>query len=150
MVGSADLLVLTLDADAAAAVLAFEAEVEPRLHPHSGDLAHIADWASKLVGAVARVGGLLHLAARLRDGWALPVNEATITDAIAIGRYLTDHALATFDLMGGVDPTLDDASYLLAWIERNRVKSFTRRELFTALPRGRSPRSTPSTRPWSC
>jgi len=137
MVGSADLLVLTLDADAAAAVLAFEAEVEPRLHPHSGDLAHIADWASKLVGAVARVGGLLHLAARLRDGWALPVNEATITDAIAIGRYLTDHALATFDLMGGVDPTLDDARYLLAWIERNRVKSFTRRELFTALPRGR-------------
>jgi replicative DNA helicase len=137
MVGSGDLLVLTLDTDAAAAVLAFEAEIEPRLHPHHGDLAHIADWASKLVGAVARIAGLLHLAARLRDGWALPVNQATITDAIAIGRYLTDHALATFDLMGGADPTLDDARYLLAWIERTGAKAFTRRELFTALPRGR-------------
>ena len=137
MVGSGDLLVLTLDADAAAALLAFEAEVEPRLHPHSGDLAHIADWASKLVGAVARIAGLLHLAARLRDGWALPVNEATIADAITIGRYLIAHALATFDLMGGADPTLDDGRYVLAWIERTGVKSFTRRELFTALPRGR-------------
>jgi replicative DNA helicase len=66
-----------------------------------------------------------------------PVNQATITDAITIGRYLTDHALATFDLMGGADPTLDDARYLLAWIERTGAKAFTRRELFTALPRGR-------------
>jgi hypothetical protein len=137
MVGSGDLLVLTLDADAAAAVLAFEAEVEPRLHPHHGDVGHIADWASKLVGAVARIAGLLHLAARLRDGWALPVDQATITDAIGIGRYLIAHALAVFDLMGGADPTLDDARYLLAWIERSGVETFTRRELFTALPRGR-------------
>jgi replicative DNA helicase len=137
MVGSGDQLVLTLDADAAAALLAFEAEIEPRLHPHHGDLAHIADRASKLVGAVARIAGLLHLAARLRDCWGLPVNEATITDAITIGRYLTDHALAVFDLMGGADPTLDDGRYLLAWIERTEAKTFTRRELLTALPRGR-------------
>jgi replicative DNA helicase len=137
LVGSEDPIVLTLTAPAAVRLTEFEAEIEPRLHPHHGDLAHIADWASKLVGAVARIAGLLHLAARLRDGWALPVNDATITDAVTIGRYLTDHALAVFDLMGGADPTLDDARYLLAWIERNRVKSFTRRELFTALPRGR-------------
>jgi hypothetical protein len=137
LVGSEDPIVLTLTAPAAVRLTEFEAEVEPRLHPHHGDLAHIADWAAKLVGAVARIAGLLHLAARLRDGWALPVNEATITDAIAIGRYLTDHALATFDLMGGADPTLDDARYLLAWIERNRVSSFTRRDLMVALPRGR-------------
>jgi replicative DNA helicase len=137
LVGSTDPIILTLTAPAAARLTEFEAEVEPRLHPHHGDLAHIADWASKLVGAVARIAGLLHLAARLRDGWGLPVNEATVTDAITIGRYLTDHALATFDLMGGADPTLDDARYLLAWIERTGVKAFTRRELFTALPRGR-------------
>ena len=137
LVGSEDPIILTLTAPAAVRLTEFEAEVEPRLHPHHGDLAHIADWASKLVGAVARIGGLLHLAARLRDGWGLPVNEATITDAITIGRYLTDHALAVFDLMGGADPTLDDARYLLAWIERAGAEAFTRRELFTALPRGR-------------
>jgi replicative DNA helicase len=137
LVGSEDPIVLTLTAPAAVRLTEFEAEIEPRLHPHHGDLAHIADWASKLVGAVARIAGLLHLAAHLRDGWAQPVNQATITDAITIGRYLTDHALATFDLMGGADPTLDDARYLLAWIERSGTETFTRRELFTALPRGR-------------
>jgi replicative DNA helicase len=137
LAGSADPIILTLTTPAAARLVEYEAEVEPRLHPHHGDLAHIADWASKLVGAVARVGGLLHLAARLREGWALPVNEATIANAITIGHYLTDHALAAFDLMGGADPTLDDARYLLAWIERTKVTTFTRRELFTALPRGR-------------
>jgi replicative DNA helicase len=137
LAGSDDPIVLIPTTPAAVRPTEYEAEVEPRLHPHTGDLAHIADWASKLVGAVARIGGLLHLAARLRDGWSLPVNEATITDAIAIGRYLTDHALAAFDLMGGADPTLDDARYLLVWMERTGVKTFTRRELFTALPRGR-------------
>jgi replicative DNA helicase len=137
LVGSEDPIILTPTTPAGVRLTEFEAEVEPRLHPHHGDLAHIADWASKLVGAVARIGGLLHLAARLREGWALPVNEATITDAIAIGRYLTEHALATFDLMGGADPTITDARYLLAWIERTRPETFTRRDLFTALPRGR-------------
>ena len=39
--------------------------------------------------------------------------------------------------MGGADPTLDDGRYLLAWLERTEVEYFTRRELFTALPRGR-------------
>jgi replicative DNA helicase len=134
---TADPIILTLTTPAAVRLTEYEVEVEPRLHPHHGDLAHVADWASKLVGAVARIGGLLHLAARLREGWGLPVNEATITDAIRIGRYLTDHALATFDLMGGADPTLEDARYLLAWIERTGSTTFTRRELFTALPRGR-------------
>jgi replicative DNA helicase len=137
LAGSADPIILTLTTPAAVRLTEFEAEVEPRLHPHHGDLAHIADWASKLVGAVARIGGLLHLAGRLREGWTLPVNEATIANAITIGHFLTDHALATFDLMGGADPTLDDARYLLAWIERTGAKRFTRRELFSALPRGR-------------
>ena len=82
LVGSEDPIILTLvPPRPRSGVLEFEAEIEPRLHPHHGDLAHIADWAAKLVGAVARIAGLLHLAARLRDGWAQPVNQATITDA---------------------------------------------------------------------
>jgi replicative DNA helicase len=44
-----------------------------------------------------------------------------------------------FDLMGA-DPALADARYLLDWIERTSAERFTRRELFTALPRGRFPK----------
>jgi hypothetical protein len=47
--------------------------------------------------------------------------------------------MAVFDLMGA-DPALGDARYLLDWIERTGAERFTRRELFTALPRGRFPK----------
>jgi replicative DNA helicase len=131
-----ELLVLVLDHDAEATLRAFEAEVEPRLDADGGDLGHVADWASKLVGAAARIAGLRHLAAHLRDGWGGPVAAAEVVAAVTIARYLIAHALAAFDLMGS-DPTLDDARYLLRWIERTGSQAFTRRELFTALPRGR-------------
>jgi replicative DNA helicase len=133
------LLVLVLDGEAEAALRAFEAELEPRLDPDGGDLGHVADWASKLVGATARIAGLLHLAEHLRDGWGNPVGVAQVRAAISIARYLIDHALAAFDLMGS-DPTLDDARYLLRWIERTGPERFTRRDLHVALPRGRFPK----------
>jgi replicative DNA helicase len=139
MAGSDDLIVLQLGYEAAAVMLAFEAELEPRLAPGSGDLAHLADWSSKLAGAVARIAGLLHLAEHLQDGWGYPIELATMQNALTIGRYLTYHALVAFEQMGA-DPNLDDARYLLEWIERAARDCFTRRELFTALPRGRFPR----------
>jgi replicative DNA helicase len=139
MAGSDELIVLQLGYEAAAAMLAFEAELEPRLAPGSGDLTHVADWSSKLAGAVARIVGLLHLAEHLYDGWGHPIELATMQNALTIGRYLTEHALLAFEQMGA-DPSLDDAQYLLEWIERTARDHFTRRELFTALPRGRFPR----------
>jgi hypothetical protein len=74
--------------------------------------------------------------------------------ALVIARYLIDHALAVFDLMGA-DPLLSGARLALAWIERTgkawtaQVGSqqsqqsqqqpgsfqFSKRELFRALPR---------------
>lgn len=136
---SDELVVLTLDQDAAAFLLAFEAEIEPRLAADHGDLGHVAGWGSKLVGAVARIAGLLHLAEHLRTGWSAPVSAETIQAALTIGRYLTEHALAAFGLMGS-DQLLDDTQYVLGWIERTATERVTRRDLFTALPRGRFPR----------
>jgi replicative DNA helicase len=128
-----------LDPAAAAVLLELERELEPRLHPETGDLAHVEDWAAKLAGATARIAGLLHLAEHLRDGWARPVGAETMRAALAVARYLTSHAVAVFDLMGA-DPALADARYLLDWIQRTSADRFTRRELFTALPRGRFPK----------
>jgi hypothetical protein len=139
LAGADELLVLTLDQDAAILLLTFEAETEPRLAADSGDLGHVAGWGSKLVGAVARIAGLLHLAEHLRTGWSAPISRSSVEAAIAIGRYLTEHALAAFGLMGS-DQLLDDALYVLGWIERTTTERFTRRDLFTALPRGRFPK----------
>jgi len=132
-------MTLLLDPVAAAVLLELERELEPRLDAETGDLAHVEGWAAKLAGATARIAGLLHLAEHLRDGWARPVEAGTMHAAVAIARYLTDHALAVFDLMGA-DPALADARYLLDWIARTGAERFTRRELFTALPRGRFPK----------
>ena len=53
--------ILPFDPFAADRLREFAEAIEPRLAP-DGDLDPIVDWASKLVGAVARIAGLLHLA----------------------------------------------------------------------------------------
>ncbi|WP_433051135.1 DUF3987 domain-containing protein [Dactylosporangium sp. CS-033363] len=118
-----------------ARVLDIEREVEPRLGP-AGAWAHIVDWGSKYVGAIARLAGLLHLAARGSDGCTRPIDVDTVDQAVTLGRYFAEHALAAFDDMGA-DPVVDDGRHILAWIERTACRRFTKRELFSALSRGR-------------
>jgi replicative DNA helicase len=133
--------VLALNQEAAALLLAFERELEPRLAAGSGDLAHLAGWAAKLAGATCRLAALLHLASHLRDGWAHPIGGDTLTRAIWLADYLIEHACAVFDLMGA-DPRLDDARWLLDWIGRTNRTQFTRRDAHKAAPRGRFPKAT--------
>jgi hypothetical protein len=133
--------VLTLDKAAAELLLGFERELEPRLGAGTGDLAHLAGWAAKLAGATCRIAGLLHLADHLRDGWARPISADTFADAVRLAGYLVDHARAVFDLMGA-DPRVDDAYWLLDWINRTNQTQFTRRDAHVAAPRGRFPKAT--------
>lgn len=123
-----DPAVLPLTPEAAAAVLQFEAELEPQLAPGAA-LAHITDWAGKLTGTVTRLAGLLHLADHLETGTQRPISRAHLDGAARLGRYYLAHALAVFDLMGA-DPLVDDAQHLLDWIARRRAAEFTRREAY--------------------
>jgi len=132
---------LTLDPEAAEQLLAFERDLEPRLAAGSGDLAHLAGWAAKLAGATCRLGGLLHLAAHLRHGWNQPISADTFAGAARLAGYLIEHARAVFDLMGA-DPRVDDARWLLDWINRTGQAQFTRRDAHHAAPRGRFPKAT--------
>ena len=128
--------VVELGAGARAALVAFESELEPRL-AEVADLGPIADWAGKLVGAVVRISGLLHVAehADASAPWAIAVDEATMDAAIQIGEYLIAHALAAFGLMGA-DPVVADARYLLAWLDHRGADEVGKRELFNGT-RGR-------------
>jgi len=87
-----------LSADGDHVMLRLEAELEPRL-ADGAELGHVADWASKLNGAIARLAGLLHLAEHLRTGWDQPISAETVDDAARLGHYYLAHALAVFDLM---------------------------------------------------
>jgi replicative DNA helicase len=128
-----DPAVLPLSPEANDVVLHQEASLEPRLHAEHGDLASIVDWAAKNVGAVVRIAGLLHIATH-RAATPHPIGAETVHAAARLGTYYLGHALAVFDLMGA-DPLIEHARAALGWIVRH--DTFTRRELFTAVYRGR-------------
>jgi hypothetical protein len=94
--------VLHLDDEARAASRAFGLALEPRLGLY-GDLRPIAEWGSKLHGAVLRLAGLLHLAARAGEPepWAAPVGAATLEAAVRLAEEsLIPHALLALGAVG--------------------------------------------------
>ncbi|PRY00432.1 YfjI family protein [Allonocardiopsis opalescens] len=127
---------LQLSADAAQLRAELSRAMEPRLHPDTGDLGHVADWAGKHVGAVCRIAGLLHLAAHGGDGHRHLIDGATMTAAARIGDYYAAHAIAAFDSMH-TTPGMADARFLLGWLRRNPVREFTARAIVRATPKGR-------------
>jgi replicative DNA helicase len=128
---------LDLTPDARQVLLDFQDWLEPRLHPQTGQLAAITDWASKLAGAVVRLAALLHLAHTFTTGYATPITADTMHAAERIGRYYLDHALAVYDLMGQSNPALDDAREVLDWITnycaRTGSDTFARRDALKGL-----------------
>ena len=97
---------------------AFRRELEPRLHPKTGDLAEVADWANKLPGAIGRVAGVLHCAGNAKGEIPNEVGADTMAAALEIGRYLLDHALVAFGRMA--EGELEgDARAVLDWVKRS-------------------------------
>jgi hypothetical protein len=98
----------------------FERELEPQLSP-DGDLAHLAGWANKLAGAVARIAAVLHMAGTAADDnqWQAVIPRKTVKAAIALGKfYFLPHARAAFGAMGA-DEDLENAKVLWASICKN-------------------------------
>ena len=122
---SVELEPLRLDTDAAKLILDAERALEPRLRP-DGDLGYLADWASKLVGVVARIAGVIHAAETLAVA-TTPITGAQMAAAIRIGEYFTAHAVAAFDEMGA-DPAIEGARRVLDWVKQQEKTEFTRRE----------------------
>ena len=104
----------------------FAEAVEPRLAP-SEDLDPIVDWASKLVGATARIAGLLHLASLNHPCPLSPISSPLVESAIAFAHYLVEHAKAAYNAMG-LDPVVANVPDLLAWVRRTGRATFTRRD----------------------
>jgi replicative DNA helicase len=90
----------------------------------------IRDWTSKLPGTVARIAGLLELAANGTGAEA--VNTDGMVRAVSLGHLLIEHALAAFAQMGA-GKAEGDAEALLAWIKKGKRDGFTKREAQRAL-----------------
>jgi len=128
--------VLTLHSDASESLREFENWIEPQLSEF-GALGNMSDWGAKVVGAVARIAGLLHMAAMTSGSaqWQTPIAQTTIKQSIQIGKYLIPHARAAFAEMG-TDAVVGQANTILRCIEHQNAREFTKRDLHQAL-RGR-------------
>jgi hypothetical protein len=122
------------DVDADHALRDFEREIEPQL-AEDGAMGHVRDWGGKLCGLVVRICGLLHMAHYGAAGVATRINEATVINAIAIGRYAKAHALHAFGVMGA-DPDLAAAQRVWKWIERSGKATVTKREIYEGVKGG--------------
>lgn len=109
--------------------LDFAEEVE-RQQGEGGRFESIADWTSKLPGAVARIAALLELA-EVGTG-AEDVSQAAMERALALARLLIPHAQAAFGLLGS-DATDTDAAAILKWVQANELPEFSRRECQKAM-----------------
>ncbi len=104
--------------------------VESQIGP-GGALSAITDWAGKLVGAVVRLAGLLHLAdlAGQAAPWSTPVSADAMKRAVEIGQYLVPHAQVAFGMMGA-DPHIKAAQRILDWVMRHGLRTFSKRDAF--------------------
>ncbi|NLB43513.1 MAG: DUF3987 domain-containing protein, partial [Clostridiales bacterium] len=122
---------ITLSPEADALLEDFANELEPKLRD---ELSDVSDWAGKLVGAVLRISGILCRTnhnggyAFLQEPEPLIVDAGTMKNAIAIGRYYTEHSKAAFSLMGA-DPIVKQCKYVLSAIKKNGLAEFTRRDI---------------------
>ena len=117
----------------------FQEWVEPQLGEF-GELGTMADWGGKIVGAVARIAGVLHLArhAGEQEPWAAPIQSDTLVHATEIGKYLIAHARAAFARMGS-NPAIEDARHVWRWVEACGELRVTRRDIHRGT-RGRIPK----------
>ena len=87
----------------------------------------ISDWASKYIGAVLRIAGLLHCA-DMEDDKA-EVTASTMSKAIQIGKYFLAHSTYAYSMMG-TDLSIQKAKFVLAKLKKKNVSVIKRSELF--------------------
>ena len=85
----------------------------------------ISDWASKYIGAVLRIAGLIHVATYTNT----EVEVDTIEHAIQIGKYFLAHATYAYSLMG-TDLSIQKATFVLSKLKKKNVTTIKRSELF--------------------
>jgi replicative DNA helicase len=124
---------LRFSSEADARLREFETWLEPQL-ARDGELGGIADWASKLAGAVARFAGILHAAKHvdIEAPWGRPVALETVERAITLGNFYLIHARAAFAAMGA-DPEVERAEHVLSWIRRRHVSEFSERNAYQGM-----------------
>jgi hypothetical protein len=68
------------------------------------------------------------------EGSSLHVSPESVTAAIHLADYLAEHARAAYQQMG-LDPAITNIPFLLGWLRRTGLTTFTRRDAIRAAGR---------------
>lgn len=117
---------LRLERDALTQWMRFYEKVESALGP-GGGYQGMQDWAGKLPGLAGRLAGIFHCMEHLAQAPRLAIEPQLMAKALELGGLLASHARAAFGMIGA-DPSIEGAKTVLAWIKRNRIEEFSRRE----------------------
>lgn len=77
----------------------------------------ISDWASKYIGSVLRIAGLIHAAEMRADEQV--VSAEVIGRAIQIGKYFLAHSAYAYSMMG-TDLSIQKAKFVMAKMKKKR------------------------------
>lgn len=92
----------------------------------AGDGQDMIEWASKYIGAVLRIAGLIHVTDAHQDD---EVQLETLHRAMAIGEYFPEQSRYAFSLMG-VDEAIRKAKSVVNRIQQEKIVQIRRCELF--------------------
>lgn len=123
-----DPAIILLEPAAASVVIELEESIEPTL-AGDGELASLADWGSKLLGAIMRIAALLHLGQHGHQAVRRPLEASTVRSAAMIGDYFKSHAIRAFTTMQ-TDKDTADAAYLLDRLGKHGYDRISRKALF--------------------
>ena len=101
--------------------------LEPQLS-EGAELGSLTDWAGKLLGTVARIAGLVHMADHGPEGVHQPISGPTMAAAVQMGLYYLAHAQAAFGLIGA-DVGVELARKVWRAIAQRGVRTITKREV---------------------
>lgn len=108
----------------------FANEIEGKL---LDDYEEIEDWAGKFHGQTMRIAAILHCVKHLGSSPTTELSRQTMNEAIRIGRYFLDHAIAAFQIAGLTEEQgIKDAKYILKCCDKRDKcdKSIKKRDLF--------------------
>lgn len=126
--------ILSFSPVARALLLDFERWLEPQMKEGAGSISDMSDWSAKLVGAVVRIAGLLHMSQIVdhNSHYSQIIEEHTIARALTVATYLIAHARAAFAEINA-DDSIGAARRVLKWLEDRQVLHFTKREAYQGL-----------------
>ena len=93
----------------------------------AGEGQAISDWASKYIGTILRVAGLIKCAEI--NTFSDEISAETMCRAIEIGKYFLAHAYYAYSVMG-TDLSIQKAKFVLAKLKKRSITEIKRSELF--------------------